>query len=790
MFIASVFLLALCKIEDTDTWMHLSLGRLIWELKGFPSHETLVYTSLDKPFSYSSWLFGLIYYLSYLAGGYYGVILLKAFTVSTAFYILLRDSLRPHRNYVVSVAVLTFVVFMARHRFVERPDTFMAVFLPFSIFSLNAFLYDNKKYIYVLPLIHMLWANSHSSVVLMVVPFLAFLMGGIIQRYLSEKGIFSCAQYSSVSQLKVVLTIFAVSFAATLISPYAISQYSFGSQFLASSWFKQEISELRPPTWAMMKLPFIVTPIVFLSFFFNRKRVSVFHLFLVAPFAVLQFTAVRFVFLFGIVSGPVVARNVSSFVAARPWGGLSQRRWIEVAATISVLAVCSLTVLNIGPFAARSKAFGFGVNYDMAFMTVPEKALQYMDRRGITGRMFNTFHYGGYINWRDFPKRTVFIDPRGYMEAELLEKTGRAPGNPLVFGELANRYGFESCLISYPAVSKADVETTGNQLLFQNAGWALVYWDDVSLVYLKKGGKYDSVVRQDEYRFVNPAGGTLGLKFVITDPLMREGTIRELERNIRETGSSKAYEYLGHIFGEMRRYDEAVALLKKALDSRYANRHSIYYELAFAYYGLGRTAESIECCQKSLASGEDANGLYLLSMAYIQRGDYARAVKHLERASALEPARQDFYPILMDTYARLGRTDKLEKARGAYEKARKQAQAESHFNEGVNAYFRGSLELAAAELEKAIEIDPNSPSAYSNLGYVFFDKGNYAEAMECQKKALALDRNYANAHYGLALIYRNLGDNEEAKRHWQEYLRIEPSGYYTRRAEEGLKGLK
>ena len=50
-----------------------------------------------------------------------------------------------------------------------------------------------------------------------------------------------------------------------------------------------------------------------------------------------------------------------------------------------------------------------------------------MDRRNITGRVFNLFQWGGYITWRDFPKRTVFVDPRGYIPTDLLEKNGPGP---------------------------------------------------------------------------------------------------------------------------------------------------------------------------------------------------------------------------------------------------------------------------------------------------------------------------------------------------------------------------
>lgn len=183
LLLTAVFISAITKISDLDAWIHLTMGRLIWTLKGLPDTEPFVYTMLDKPFSYSSWLFGLMYYLAYLMGNVHGVILLKAASVTIALFILLRDAMRPYKNVIVSAAVLTIVFIITRHRFVERPDTFLMPFLPLSIYVINAFVYEDKRYIYALPIAHMLWANSHSSINLMFVPFSAFLLSGLLQRF-------------------------------------------------------------------------------------------------------------------------------------------------------------------------------------------------------------------------------------------------------------------------------------------------------------------------------------------------------------------------------------------------------------------------------------------------------------------------------------------------------------------------------------------------------------------------------------------------------------------------------
>ncbi len=47
-----------------------------------------------------------------------------------------------------------------------------------------------------------------------------------------------------------------------------------------------------------------------------------------------------------------------------------------------------------------------------------------------------------------------------------------------------------------------------------------------------------------------------------------------------------------------------------------------------------------------------------------------------------------------------------------------------------------------------------------------------------------------NAHYGLAMIYTRWGDMKMAKKHFEEYVRLEPGGYYTRRAKESIWNIK
>ncbi|MEK7706178.1 MAG: tetratricopeptide repeat protein [Myxococcota bacterium] len=83
----------------------------------------------------------------------------------------------------------------------------------------------------------------------------------------------------------------------------------------------------------------------------------------------------------------------------------------------------------------------------------------------------------------------------------------------------------------------------------------------------------------------------------------------------------------------------------------------------------------------------------------------------------------------------------------------------------------------AADLyNRAVEMDPESPDAYTGLGWCGYDLEEYNEAVRSFKRALSLAPRFSDAHFGLAESYRALGTGDEAIKHYRAYLDILPSG--------------
>jgi tetratricopeptide (TPR) repeat protein len=91
---------------------------------------------------------------------------------------------------------------------------------------------------------------------------------------------------------------------------------------------------------------------------------------------------------------------------------------------------------------------------------------------------------------------------------------------------------------------------------------------------------------------------------------------------------------------------------------------------------------------------------------------------------------------------------KLSKSETLFDKENKHV-----FNEfGIELRKKGLLEEAMSNYLKAISIDPNDEVLYYNLGRVYYEKGNYDQAVEQLRSALAQKPGFKEAQEFLTKI--------------------------------------
>jgi tetratricopeptide (TPR) repeat protein len=106
-------------------------------------------------------------------------------------------------------------------------------------------------------------------------------------------------------------------------------------------------------------------------------------------------------------------------------------------------------------------------------------------------------------------------------------------------------------------------------------------------------------------------------------------------------------------------------------------------------------------------------------------------------------------------------------------------------------YFNGR-DFAEAEryYRAALVADPEYPLAHFDLGNLYDETGDRTRALFHYQAALRLTPNYADAHYNIALLYQALSQPLKAVRHWRTYLKLDPASQWSAIARRELEKLR
>jgi tetratricopeptide (TPR) repeat protein/class 3 adenylate cyclase/TolB-like protein len=90
----------------------------------------------------------------------------------------------------------------------------------------------------------------------------------------------------------------------------------------------------------------------------------------------------------------------------------------------------------------------------------------------------------------------------------------------------------------------------------------------------------------------------------------------------------------------------------------------------------------------------------------------------------------------------------------------------------------GKTEEAVGELERALELEPNSDEVYRRLGQAYIASGKTDKAVLALKKAVQINPYYWDNFLLLGKAYYSGGDNEKALAAWQKVIEIEPDNVW------------
>lgn len=559
-FGALAVVLCMTVVGDYDVWWHARLGADVLEHGSLVLADAHSYTFGGKPQYNGEWLADVLFYLSLSAGSGFGLNLLKIGLVLGICLLLLGTfrNIRQHESVWLWAGLITLTLLLFALRFRLYPRPFLFSYLMFSAFLFVLARHEGqsggRSTLLWLPLLELLWANLQKGAFFGPVLVGLFALSRLIERRLD----------------RTIILAFLGVVAASGINPGGFETYGALWETVFGSGEQQSLilavgehQSLTPEllwgygvryTWAFQLMgAFALVQLVA----FGGWRRSFDGLRCVA-FVIPALFIVRLTSFFSLAAAGVAFLAIERLLC-RLGARLEPRR-----TAINVALGVLLAVLAGWTSTSATYRFGNETKPD----TFPEGALEFLDTEAIEGPLFNSYSFGGFVLWQA-PHRRVFIDGRARQlyTPEFFAAYQKLLTSPEAWAAAETRWGFTHALLDYDPRSGS---RHFPEHLKTNTGWALVYWDTQSSVYLKRTPEYAAVIARREFKATRPNNNDFRYLQKYRSPTELSALVQQIDREIafapdnQEPRLAKAFVLLN--YGNERGRQVGAQELKRCLE--------------------------------------------------------------------------------------------------------------------------------------------------------------------------------------------------------------------------------
>lgn len=513
----SVFLM---PVINPDIYWHLSAGKYTVAHFGPPRADFLSWPLYGKEWVDFEWLPQVFYYLLHEAGGFRALQAFKALLLALTL-LSFRSVALLHGRRAALPLLLPFFAAAIMPNCDLRPENFTLLFFTLTLLFLE------RRRLAAAPApmpyaagaaFFALWTNLHAG----------YLYG------LALVGLYAAGEFFT-SQLPYIygkgplarpgrsleyLKLFGAGLAASLLNPYGWKIYA----VIANH--QQHIATLQAhiQEWTTFDLtnayqwPYVLALFGVLGSFAGfmlRRRYTVYtHFAALLFFAWASASHARHIPFF-IITG-------LAYTLALPWEAPAQgarRRLLAGAAAAAALLLWFYSSLVWTQYRAAPQARIWGSDGLAAFLRAGKAQLSGL-------RLYNHWGWGGWLGWELAPDYRPFIDGRYLFHDKINEVTGLKDG-PDRWRRLIEAYKFDLMLIKLeePKVPVKHRLADGTDKVFwrpsyffylPRSEWALLYWDEVTAAFVRRGSVPEAWLKERELRWLRP-GDTVNL----VEPVLR-----------------------------------------------------------------------------------------------------------------------------------------------------------------------------------------------------------------------------------------------------------------------------
>jgi len=101
-----------------------------------------------------------------------------------------------------------------------------------------------------------------------------------------------------------------------------------------------------------------------------------------------------------------------------------------------------------------------------------------------------------------------------------------------------------------------------------------------------------------------------------------------------------------------------------------------------------------------------------------------------------------------------------------------EAKVMERFQQGIALLHAKRYDYAITAMDSVLNMAPNMPEAYVNMGYAFLGLEEYGPARGAFEKALSIKLDQVNAYYGLAIAFEGTNELEAALGAMRSYIHL------------------
>lgn len=239
-----------------------------------------------------------------------------------------------------------------------------------------------------------------------------------------------------------------------------------------------------------------------------------------------------------------------------------------------------------------------------------------------------------------------------------------------------------------------------------------------------------------------------------------------------EQGHVKAFDALIQLDIQDKNPDAALRRIRQ-VQQRFPNSHTSYDREGAVHMAQGRPAQAVQAYRQAIAKGASSGSLILLHRALIASGNASEAEREINRWLANQP-KDDAVRAYYAEHKMLAGEDRA--AIALYEDLLLRTPANPILlNNLAVLYQRTGDGRARATAERALELAPESATAFDTLGWILVEQGQYARAVELLRKAVEKLPQADSIRYHYAVALARNGQAAQAKRELSELVRSKRS---------------